>query len=537
MSPESYLIQLFLLYHLGICAGFALVLSVFSRWQKLQLHPVLAYRVNLTALVMGTLLPVVLVAWHANNMSVLDETVSILSEWSTGAAIAPGEQHAQSHLQNLPAAESREWNDSFVLVSNSENKLQIWDQLSYMLSPLIRYAAIIAALGVIIGLLRIAYMMLATSLVVRHSSVTKLPQSVIKDIPIPILTSKQISVPMAVGLLRPVILLPTNLHLNLDKQQLRHVLLHEHAHHQRKDLWVSLATAVVTAFYWWSPLLVLFKRNVRVNREIVCDQRAAERSHDQLAYAQSLIDCANLIMRPNKAMVGHEFIGRGNELKSRLTSLINPDRSMQVTKLPFVLCCLALVLLSVSVPIAIADFPQGAQQQRLFRQYRLQDLVKGEAVRSAIDSQDYAALHHLLQNGSQLNTPISGVGTPLMIAIRNRDQKMMSYLLEQGADPDQGASRRGNPLILAAAWGELEVMKQLLAAGADPNAIIPRDETPLISAARTGQLAAASLLLENGARPDLGVRTAASDGLEYRTPFNMASTPAMQQLLAEFARH
>ncbi|MCG8413691.1 MAG: ankyrin repeat domain-containing protein [Pseudomonadales bacterium] len=533
MSPESYLVQLFLLYHLSICAGFAVILSVFSRWQKHRLDPVVAYRAHLFALAMGTLLPAVLVFWHASNMAVLDQTTSILNEFRTTTAIAGSEQVTHNPAQQFPVAENQESQESFVLVSNSDDKLQVWDQLSYMLSPLIRYGALIAILGAIIAWLRMVYMLIATGVVVRRSKPIALPQSVVREISVPVLTSEQIQAPMAVGLLRPVILLPANFYQNLDEQQLRHVLMHEHAHHQRKDLWVSLATGIITALFWWSPVVASFKRDVRLYREIVCDQRAAERSHDQLGYAQSLLDCANLIVRPTRALIGHEFIGKENELKSRLTRLINPDHSNQNKKLPITVCCLAFLLLSVSVPNVIADFPQGEQQQRLFRQYRLQDMTTGEAVHSAIDSQDYASLEQLLQSDSRLNTPISGLGTPLMIAINNQDQQMVSYLLEQGADPNQGASRRGNPLILAAARGELATIEQLLAAGADANAIVPRDETPLISAARTGQLAAAALLLENGARPDLGVRTAASDGLQYRTPLNMASTPAMRQLLAK----
>lgn len=531
MSPESYLLQLFLLYHLGIAVGFMAILAIFTRWKKLQLQSIVAYRAHLFALLAATLLPLILIVWHVNTMTVLNDSVSILTQLNTSSVRETGVQHEIEVAQELAASGTEYSEQAFVFVSNSDDRLHIWDQLSYMLSPLIRYFALIAVIGTLVAIVRIITMLIATALVIRNSETTNLPRSVIEGVSVPILTNKAIQVPMAVGLLRPRILLPNSFLTNLEDQQLRHVLLHEFAHHQRKDLWVSLGNRFITALYWWSPAVALFNSKIRLYREIVCDQQAAATSHDQLGYAQSLLDCANLITRRAKLVVGHEFIGGSSELKSRLQRLMMADNSDRSAKSSVILGLAAFVILSASIPYAIAEFPQGAEQQRMFRQYRLQVPEVGAEIASAIDSRDYAVLDAALLDEISLNTPISGVGTPLMIAVRNQDQQMVNYLLEQGADPNQGASRRGNPLILAAARGNLDLIRLLIDAGADTNAIVPRDETPLISAARTGQLAAAMLLLESGARADLGVRTAASDGLEYRTPLNMAATPAMQQLL------
>jgi beta-lactamase regulating signal transducer with metallopeptidase domain len=54
---------------------------------------------------------------------------------------------------------------------------------------------------------------------------------------------------------RASILLPRALMDHLDDAQLDTLLTHELAHFKRKDHWVRLLELVVTALYWWHPVV------------------------------------------------------------------------------------------------------------------------------------------------------------------------------------------------------------------------------------------------------------------------------------------
>jgi bla regulator protein BlaR1 len=86
--------------------------------------------------------------------------------------------------------------------------------------------------------------------------------------------SGDISVPMVVGMLRPVVLLPLNMSTGLSLSDLRHALLHECMHVRRHDLVVSWFTTVVQAIHWFNPVLWVAFSQMRRDREIACDADA-----------------------------------------------------------------------------------------------------------------------------------------------------------------------------------------------------------------------------------------------------------------------
>ncbi len=55
------------------------------------------------------------------------------------------------------------------------------------------------------------------------------------------------------GLWRPVVVVPQQLTLHLERAQLFAVLLHELAHVQRRDVWVNCLQTLLQIVYWWDP--------------------------------------------------------------------------------------------------------------------------------------------------------------------------------------------------------------------------------------------------------------------------------------------
>ncbi|GAB3778698.1 hypothetical protein GCM10028818_28100 [Spirosoma horti] len=88
--------------------------------------------------------------------------------------------------------------------------------------------------------------------------------------------SARIAVPMVVGVLKPVLLLPIGLVTNLTTREIEAVLAHELAHVKRHDYAVNLLQSVVEVLYFFHPALWWLSARVREEREHCCDDLAVQ---------------------------------------------------------------------------------------------------------------------------------------------------------------------------------------------------------------------------------------------------------------------
>jgi uncharacterized protein (TIGR03435 family) len=103
-----------------------------------------------------------------------------------------------------------------------------------------------------------------------------------------VLISTRIDVPSAVGWLRPVILLPPATAMGLTPQQLEAVLAHELAHIRRHDYVVNILQMVVETMLFYHPVVWWTSKQIRLERELCCDDLAVRCCGDALCYARAL---------------------------------------------------------------------------------------------------------------------------------------------------------------------------------------------------------------------------------------------------------
>jgi beta-lactamase regulating signal transducer with metallopeptidase domain len=103
-----------------------------------------------------------------------------------------------------------------------------------------------------------------------------------------LLLSSEVASPMAVGYMRPAIVLPENLLARLSPEEREHVLLHELAHIARYDDWTKLVSRFINALLGLHPIAAFVLSQIEKERELACDDWVVASMGDARAYAASL---------------------------------------------------------------------------------------------------------------------------------------------------------------------------------------------------------------------------------------------------------
>lgn len=363
-----------------------------------------------------------------------------------------------------------------------------------------------------------------------HSTIVKAPQ-LSEHISADVYTSTKVSTPLVVGLLQPKIIIPKSITEQLEHEQLLAIVLHENAHIKRKDNWFGLFQEFIAILFWWSPVIRVLNKHIHIEREIACDLRAVNEMKNGKQYAQSLIDCAKLMVIEQRSVLAMGLFSKKKELNYRIGAILQRGS----LKKPSVAAITALcAILSVSTIQAAQLFSPKISIKHTVadaRHYSLLPEYESRALINAVARNDIQAIELLQQDGVDINVPAIGDGTALMIAVKNNNETMVQALINLGADVNQSSSGDGNPIIVAAMTNNVKIARLLLDNGADIDAIVPRDETALINAAHFGFYNMVEMLVSRGADVNLAVTTGVSDGYQVRSPLNRARTQKIKDFL------
>jgi beta-lactamase regulating signal transducer with metallopeptidase domain len=103
-----------------------------------------------------------------------------------------------------------------------------------------------------------------------------------------LLVSRDIVSPMALGFLKPAVVLPEPLIEQLSDAEREHVLLHEAAHLARHDDWANLAARFLAGALALYPVAIWILHRIDREREIACDDWVVARTGAARSYAVSL---------------------------------------------------------------------------------------------------------------------------------------------------------------------------------------------------------------------------------------------------------
>ena len=140
--------------------------------------------------------------------------------------------------------------------------------------------------------------------------------------PVRLCRSALVQVPTAIGVLKPMILLPASTLTGLSPRQIEAILAHELAHLRRHDYLVNLMQSVIETLLFYHPAVWWVSRRVREERELCCDDLAVRVCGDPVMYAAALCELESL--RGSEARFA--LAASGGSLLTRIARLLRAPR-------------------------------------------------------------------------------------------------------------------------------------------------------------------------------------------------------------------
>ncbi len=136
--------------------------------------------------------------------------------------------------------------------------------------------------------------------------------------PVRFLLSRRVQVPVVIGWLRPLILIPVSALANLSPQQLDALILHELAHIRRLDTVTNMLLVGVETILFYHPAVWWVGRQIRAEREHCCDDFAVSACGDAVLYVEALTSLESWKVARIPALAAND-----GSLKARVARLLD----------------------------------------------------------------------------------------------------------------------------------------------------------------------------------------------------------------------
>ncbi len=181
-------------------------------------------------------------------------------------------------------------------------------------------------------------------------------------VPVRLLESGLVKVPMVAGFLKPFILIPIGLIANLPAEQVEAILLHELAHIRRRDFMVNLVQSFAEILFFFNPAVLWLSSLLREEREHCCDDMAIAVTQSKTGYIHALVSFQEYQLE-NATPLAMAFPGKKDQLLNRVKRIIdNSNKTLNTAERSFLVLCFSLIGILTMV------FAQPAPKKELAKQ-------------------------------------------------------------------------------------------------------------------------------------------------------------------------
>ncbi len=141
------------------------------------------------------------------------------------------------------------------------------------------------------------------------------------------LVSAEATVPAAIGLFRPAVVLPEWVIREMSRDELRHVIIHELSHLRRWDDWTNLLQQVVKALFFFHPAVWWMEGRLSLEREMACDDAVLKDVADARSYAECLAHIAERSFLRRGLAMAQAAVSRVRQTSRRVARILKFDSS------------------------------------------------------------------------------------------------------------------------------------------------------------------------------------------------------------------
>lgn len=189
------------------------------------------------------------------------------------------------------------------------------------------------------------------------------------DSPLPVYLCTGLPSPCLCGLKKPIIYLNR---IDLNPDQLHHIITHEYTHYKHGDLWWSVIRMICVSVHWFNPLVWLAAKVSRRDEELACDEGTVRRlgSDQRKAYGETILSFIS-DERPSSCHLATTMAGDKNIIKVRIKLIAKKPRRMPPL--------LVVLILMMAIAASGFTFSGGADHTPLIASNdKLVDVLEGE---------------------------------------------------------------------------------------------------------------------------------------------------------------
>ena len=162
-----------------------------------------------------------------------------------------------------------------------------------------------------------------------------------------LLETAKVSVPIVIGYVKPVILMPVGMLAGLPENQVEAIIAHELAHIYRNDYLINIIQSMGEIILFYHPAAWWISHKIRTERENSCDDIAISVCGDTLTFAKALANLEEVKMKHTQFAIA---IKNNKSLIGRIKRILNVDYK-EISFAEKTLSFIAIVVLLMSATV------------------------------------------------------------------------------------------------------------------------------------------------------------------------------------------
>ena len=287
-------------------------------------RPQVRYFISCAALVAMVFLPVITAyLLHIHQTDPLDFVTE--DDSATVVSIDPNRQNTRRNQDETSAGAAQEANWISRTITETVN-------ISAKVEQVLPWLIVSWLLGVVIYSIRLGNGLLGTASLRKLRAhvfnpeleylVNQLTSRLSIRRNIKIFESSLISIPITIGWIYPLILVPPSSLLGLTPFQLQAIISHELIHIKRYDFLINFLQSVVEILLFYHPAALWTSRKIREEREYICDDLTLALCQDSVGYARALTKVARFQRQAEKLAIA----ATDGKLKGRIYRFVSKSQ-------------------------------------------------------------------------------------------------------------------------------------------------------------------------------------------------------------------